>query len=88
MKNAFAIVPLAILGFAFDLEETAEKGDLQKEWDGAIPWDAWVSWGVGGAIMLIVLFAIIWTAVPRCMKKERTPVHCANPRANINKRAT
>ena len=72
MKNAFAIVLLAILGFAFAQENAEALPDdpVKEEWDGTIPWDAWVSWGVGGAIMLFVLFAIIWTVVPRCMKKE------------------
>merc|ERR1712032_536233 len=43
-----------IVYFASGLGATATGGDI------AIPWDAWLSWGVGGAIMLFVIGAIIW----------------------------
>lgn len=43
-----------IVYFASGMGATAVGGDI------AIPWDAWLSWGVGGAIMLFVIGAIIW----------------------------
>ena len=66
MKNAILALFLVIMGFAYAQETETEKA----EWDGTIPVDAWISWGVGGAIMLFVLFAIVWTCQQRCTKSE------------------
>ena len=40
----------------------------QKDEDVAIPWDAWVSWGIGGFLMLFIIGSIIWKVAPRICK--------------------
>ena len=36
----------------------------------SIPWDAWVAWGIGGAILLFVIGSIVWKLAPKCCPKK------------------
>ena len=82
MKNAIFICLIILLGIV--MAETAvedkirslvegdgtELADEIKEEDVSIPWDAWVSWGVGGFIMLFVIASVIWKLAPKCCPKK------------------
>ena len=82
MKIAFLnllVMFLAIMNVAFAQGEVATEEpvvatepeeEVKEEWDGTIPYDAWLSWGVGGAIMLFVAFAIVWTCYERCKPRD------------------
>ena len=43
-------------------------GPVRKE-DIPVPWDAWLSLGIGGLLVIFIIGAVIWRVViPRCCK--------------------
>ena len=61
-------------GDTADAGDTAGAGsqdvvDDEVKEDVAIPWDAWLSWGIGGFLSLFIIGSIIWRVGPKCCKK-------------------
>ena len=52
------------------IKELCVPTSLEKEKTRRTRDYIWLSWGVGGAIMLFVIFAIVWTCYERCKKKD------------------
>ena len=45
------------------------EGEGEVKEDIPIPWDAWLSWGIGGFLVIFIIGSVIWRVIlPRCCK--------------------